>query len=68
MKDLMTTLFGTYIPVTNPETVVGSDGNVEVVDVVVSGLAGVDWPWLCGVALFAVVLYCFLRMVGGLLK
>lgn len=71
MKTIIEAIFGTYAPVMTTEhfVVSGVDGNaLEAVDVVASGLAGVDWPWVAGVLLFAVVLYCLLRMIGGLLK
>lgn len=55
MKALITSLFGVYEPVMAGE-------------VVASGLAGVDWPWVAGVLLFAIVLYSFFRLVGVLLK
>lgn len=37
-------------------------------DVIPSGAAGVDWPWICCVALFGLTLYCIFRLIGGLLK
>lgn len=55
MKQLLTNLFGIYTPVTD------QSGNV------VSGMAGVDWPYVLGVCIFIVFLYCCLRIVGGLL-
>ena len=70
MKDLIIRLFGEYVPVTYEVTVpLSSDGSViETYSAVASGLAGVDWEWLAGVLLFAIVLYCFLRIVGVFLK
>ncbi len=61
MKDLITSLFGTYMPVMT----LAPDG---VTEVVASGLAGVDWPWLMGAFLFAIVLYSFFRLVGVILR
>lgn len=55
MKDLILSLFGAYTPVMSGEAVA-------------FGLAGVDWPWVAGVLLFAIVLYSFFRLVGVLLK
>lgn len=59
MKDLILSLFGPYEPVTMIQ-----DG----VEVVASGLAGVDWPWLMGACMFAIVLYSFFRLVGVILR
>ena len=53
MRELITTLFGEYTPLVDPQT--GS---------AVLGVAGCDWEWIAGVFLFGIVLFCFLRMVG----
>lgn len=66
MRDLIANIFGTYTPPTNVTYVV-VDGVTQTVNVIPAGVAGVDWQWLAGVGLFAIVLYCLLRMVGVLL-
>lgn len=71
MKEIIEMIFGAYVPVMTTENIIlnGVDGDVvQTVDVVASGLAGVDWPWVAGVLLFSVVLFCFLKMLGGVLK
>lgn len=73
MKELIISIFGSYEPVTTTAAYVvpgiaGTEGStLEEVQVVASGLAGVDWPWVAGVLLFGIVLYSFLRLVGVLL-
>lgn len=67
MKDLILSLFGAYEPVMTVETHVVVDV-AQTVEVVAAGVAGVDWPWVAGVLLFAIVLYSFFRLVGVLLK
>lgn len=57
MKEILIAIFGVYEPLVDP--VSGS---------YVYGVAGVDWPYVLGVLLFGVVLYCFLRLVGVWLK
>ena len=57
MRDLILTIFGTYTPVLDPVS-----GSVAV------GLAGVDWPYVSGVLLFALVLYGLLRFLGVMFK
>ena len=57
MRDLIVTIFGQYTPVVDPAT-----GAVAV------GFAGVDWPYLAGVLLFALVLYSFFRLLGVVFK
>lgn len=59
MKDLVLSLFGSYEPLTQV---------LDGVSVPLDGLAGVDWPWLMGVVLFAIVLWSFFRLVGVILR
>lgn len=54
----LNSLLGTYTPVT--ETIDG-------VTRVVSGMAGVDWPYLIRAAVFLLFLWCIWRIIGGLL-
>ena len=72
MKELITTLFGTYTPVMTEAAVVstGLDGAsyVNYVDVVASGAAGLDWPWIMGVVLFAICLWSMFRIIGSFFK
>lgn len=56
MKDLLFTLFGEYEPILN------SDGEI------IQGLSGIDYPWILGVLIFMLFLYCILRMIGGFTK
>lgn len=57
MNGIMEELFGTYTPIIDPLT--GS---------VVGGWSGLDIPYIASVCLFAIVLYCFFRLLGSLLK
>ena len=72
MKSMITDLFGRYTPVTYTDYifVTAADGTVmsEEIERVASGLAGVDWPWLMGVLLFAIVLYSLFRILGVFFK
>lgn len=56
MRDLIISIFGMYTPVTDFE------GNI------VLGVAGVDWPFLSGVLLFAICLWSFFHLLGSILK
>lgn len=67
MKDLVISIFGSYEPIMTTEVHMVGD-TLEEVQVVASGMAGVDWSWLAGVILFAIVLYSFFRLVGVLLR
>ena len=64
----VTALFGSYTPRTQTVTEYLSDGTTVSYTEVVPGLAGLDWPWITSVALFAMALYCIFRMIGGLMK
>ena len=72
MKDLIISLFGTYQPVMSQEFVVLNDPEfgsyTQVIDVVATGFAGVDWPWVMGVLLFAIVLWSLFRLLGVFFK
>ncbi len=63
----MEDIFGAYTPLTYQVTTV-SGGTTTVTTEIVPGLAGVDWPYLGGVCLFGVMLYCLYRLIGGVLK
>ena len=72
MKDLIINLFGSYEPVTWTQYIFTTDvdGSVitESMDVVASGASGLDWPWIMGVLLFAIVLYSLFRLLGVFFK
>lgn len=71
MKSLIIQLFGSYTPVMSQEIISYTVEDVtysNVVDVVASGAAGLDWPWIMGVLLFAIVLWSFFRIVGMFFK
>lgn len=59
MKELIITLFGEYVPLMS---------TVGDIPQYVIGIAGLDFAWIAGVFLFSVVLYCLLRMIGGIFK
>ena len=70
MKELIVHVFGTYSPVMSQEIISYTVEDVtysNVVNVVAPGAAGVDWTWVAGVFLFAIVLWSFFRLVGLLL-
>ena len=71
MKDLITNLFGAYEPVmTYAPVTTEIDGvlSTELVEVVASGAAGLDWPWIMGVLLFSIVLWSLFRILGVFFK
>ena len=67
MKYVVRSIFGSYTPVTESVTTYLADGSAVTSAQVVAGVAGVDWPFICGVALFSILLYSFLRLLGVIL-
>lgn len=70
MKELLISLFGTYTPVTTESIhyyTFNEEVYAETIDMVASGAAGLDWPWIMGVVLFAICLWSFFRLLGILL-
>jgi len=65
MSEILQSIFGVYTPIT---TEVYSDAGEYVGTVVASGMAGVDWQYLAGVALFAIVLISVFKLLGVILK
>ena len=39
-----------------------------IIDVVAPGAAGVDYVWLSGVLLFALMLFCLFKLLGGIIS
>ena len=56
MQSVLTSLFGAYAPL------------VDEAGAYVSGLAGVDWPWIFGVVLFIVCLKGFFSVLNSIIK
>ncbi len=71
LKGLIISIFGEYTPVMTTMAVTETVDNVTtttLVDAVAGGAAGVDYEWCSGVFLFGILLFCFMKLLGGLLK
>lgn len=71
LKALVTSIFGEYTPVTTNTVVtqtVGNDTYEYLVETVAPGAAGVDYEWVAGVFLFGIMLFCLMKLLGGVLK
>lgn len=71
LKLAFQSLFGVYQPVmTTHVTVTSSAAEVSQVLTtgVADGAAGIDYEYLAGVFLFSLLLYCVLRLFGGVMK
>ena len=60
LKALMVSLFGTY----TPTTYVDADS----IDIIPSGIAGLDIVWISGFLLFCLTFYCIMRLLGVVLS
>ena len=61
-------IFGEYQPQTYTVTTYLPDGSSVTSVEVVPGLAGLDYAWIAGVGLFALFLFCLLKLIGGFVK
>lgn len=65
---LLKDLFGEYQPRTQTVTKVLEDGSSISYQEYVPGVAGMDIEWLAAVGLFALFLFCVMKLVGGVFK
>lgn len=71
LKALIVSIFGEYSPVMTTIAVTETVDNVTsttLIEAVAAGAAGVDYVWLSGVFLFGILLFCLMKLLGGLLK
>ena len=71
LKALISSIFGEYTPITTTSVItetVGNDTRQSLVETVAPGAAGVDYEWLAGVFLFGILLFCLMKLLGGVLK
>lgn len=71
LKALVTSVFGEYTPITTTSVItetVGSETRQYLVETVASGAAGVDYEWLAGVFLFGILLFCLMKLLGGVIS
>ena len=72
MKALIQSIFGNYVPITYEtfQTAIDSTTGQEtsvLVEVIPNGLSGVDLTYVLGVVAFLIMLYCILRIIGGVI-
>lgn len=68
LAETIRSLFGTYTPRTQTVTTYYDGQPISTEEQYVPGLAGLDWEWLSGAALFALITFCLFRLLGGILK
>lgn len=67
-QDALLALFGPYTPRMQTVTTYYNGEVISTEEQVVPGIAGLDFEWLVSVGLFALMLWCLFRILGGLLK
>lgn len=65
MKQAIIDFIGSYQPITYDVEYALADGSIASYEVVASGMAGVDWPWIFAALIILVMLYCIWRFVGA---
>lgn len=68
LAETIRSLFGTYTPRTQTVTTYYDGQPISTEEQIVPGLAGLDYEWLAGVGMFALVTFCLFRLLGGILK
>lgn len=68
LAQVVVSIFGAYQPRIETVTSIDDAGIETVSESIVPGLAGLDWPWLVGAVLFAIMLHGFLALIGVVLK
>ncbi len=56
MKEVIISIIGEYMPVLNEE------------GMPIEGISGIDFTWIAGAAAFLIVLVCFFKLLGVLLR
>ena len=67
LAGVVSSIFGVYTPRTYTTTTY-IDGQAVTATEIVPGVAGLDWPWLCGATLFGIMLFCLFKLLGGIWK
>ena len=68
MRSALTAIFGEYTPKTQTVSTYYDGQLLDTSTEYVPGLAGMDMEWIAGVIVFTVLLYCFMKLLGGVFK
>lgn len=68
LAETIRSLFGTYTPRTQTVTTYYDGQPISTEEQIVPGLAGLDYEWLAGVGMFALITFCLFRLLGGILR
>lgn len=68
MRSALAAIFGEYTPKTQTVSTYYDGQLLDTSTEYVPGLAGMDMEWIAGVIVFTVLLYCFMKLLGGVFK
>ena len=68
MRSALTAIFGEYTPKTQTVSTYYAGQLLDTSTEYVPGLAGMDMEWIAGVIVFTVLLYCLMKLLGGVFK
>ncbi len=68
MRSALAAIFGEYTPKTQTVSTYYDGQLLDTSTEYVPGVAGMDMEWIAGVIVFAVLLYCFMKLLGGVFK
>lgn len=68
MRSALVAIFGEYTPKTQTVSTYYDGQLLDTSTEYVPGLAGADMEWIAGVVVFTVLLYCLMKLLGGVFK
>lgn len=68
MRSALVAVFGEYTPKTQTVSTYYDGQLLDTSTEYVPGLAGMDMEWIAGVVVFTVLLYCLMKLLGGVFK
>lgn len=68
MRSALVAIFGEYTPKTQTVSTYYDGQLLDTSTEYVPGLAGADVEWIAGVVVFTVLLYCLMKLLGGVFK
>lgn len=68
IRSVLVSIFGEYQPKTQTVSTYYDGQLMESSTEYVPGIAGMDMEWIAGVAVFTVLLYCLMKLLGGMVK
>lgn len=68
MRSALVAIFGEYTPKTQTVSTYYDGQLLDTSTEYVPGLAGMDMEWIAGVVVFTVLLYCLMKLLGGVFK